>query len=408
MPATDVHVSEVSMPGSIDPSGSPRPRWVGVGQSALRDAFTAGSEATVHALQGDEPKLVIVFCSQAYNLPDLIRGVRESAPGVPLVGCSTAGEISTGGPSDSTVVVAALGGPGFRVSTACASDVRGRLRDAGAEVAACIGGVEGSAHRVLLMLTDGLSGDQDEVVRGAYSVVGAAVPLVGGCAGDDMNMKRTFQFCGSEVLQAGIVAVAIGSDAPIGVGVSHGWRKVGEPMVVTRSAENQVYLLDDRPALDVYLERFNAPDDVCTDAEAFTRFALTHPLGLSRRSGEEVRFIRGADFEERSIACIAQVPQGGVTWIMEGDGKSVIEATDSACAGALAMLENGHPIGFLAFDCIARREVLGAEGIKREVSRIGDSAGGAPVAGFYTLGEIARTHGVSGFHNQTLVILALS
>ena len=35
-------------------------------------------------------------------------------------------------------------------------------------------------------------------------------------------------------------------------------------------------------------------------------------------------------------------------------------------------------------------------------------AGGAPVAGFYTYGEIARTRGIRGFHNQTLVVLALS
>lgn len=33
--------------------------------------------------------------------------------------------------------------------------------------------------------------------------------------------------------------------------------------------------------------------------------------------------------------------------------------------------------------------------------------GGAPVAGFYTYGEIARTSGTSGFHNQTLVVLAV-
>ena len=33
---------------------------------------------------------------------------------------------------------------------------------------------------------------------------------------------------------------------------------------------------------------------------------------------------------------------------------------------------------------------------------------GSPVAGFYTYGEIARTRGVSGFHNQTLVVLALA
>jgi len=50
--------------------------------------------------------------------------------------------------------------------------------------------------------------------------------------------------------------------------------------------------------------------------------------------------------------------------------------------------------------------VLGDEGIRNEVRRIGLHSAGAPVAGFYTYGEIARTRGVGGFHNQTLVVLA--
>ncbi len=45
-------------------------------------------------------------------------------------------------------------------------------------------------------------------------------------------------------------------------------------------------------------------------------------------------------------------------------------------------------------------------GIREEVARITSFSRGAPVAGFYTYGEIARTHGVNGFHNQTLVVLA--
>ncbi|HEX9969878.1 MAG TPA: FIST C-terminal domain-containing protein, partial [Acidimicrobiales bacterium] len=71
-------------------------------------------------------------------------------------------------------------------------------------------------------------------------------------------------------------------------------------------------------------------------------------------------------------------------------------------------LEGHRPLGVLAFDCIARRGVLGEHGIQNEVDRIAEHAQGAPVAGFYTYGEIARTHGMSGFHNQTLVVLALS
>jgi hypothetical protein len=140
----------------------------------------------------------------------------------------------------------------------------------------------------------------------------------------------------------------------------------------------------------------------------FTRFALTHPLGLNRRSGEEVRFIADADFAERSLRCIAQVPQGGLAWIMEGDEDSVLAATDAACGDALDSLTGQPAIGVLAFDCIARRGVLGEAGIGREVRRIAAAVAGAPVAGFYTYGEIARTRGTGGFHNQTLVVLAMA
>jgi hypothetical protein len=34
-------------------------------------------------------------------------------------------------------------------------------------------------------------------------------------------------------------------------------------------------------------------------------------------------------------------------------------------------------------------------------------APGAPLAGFYTYGEIARVRGARGFHNQTLVVLSI-
>jgi hypothetical protein len=178
---------------------------------------------------------------------------------------------------------------------------------------------------------------------------------------------------------------------------------------VTKSGANRVLLLDDEAALDVYLNRLDAPAAAREDPSSFTRFALTHPLGLDRRIGEEqVRFIAEADFDERSLVCIAEVPQGGITWLMEGDEDSVLDASDAACRDALAQLEGRAPLGVIAFDCIARRGVLGEGGIEREVARIAEHAAGAPVAGFYTYGEIARTRGIRGFHNQTLVVLAVS
>jgi hypothetical protein len=221
-------------------------------------------------------------------------------------------------------------------------------------------------------------------------------------------MERTFQLYGDRVLSDAVVAAAISSDAPLGIGVRHGWRRVGEPMLVTESEHNRVQAIDDRPALDVYFERLDVPEEARTDLANFTAFASTHPLGLASRSEEQhVRFVSGADFDDRSLVCIAEVPKGGLVWAMEGDSASVLEATDGACEDALADLDGKKPLGLIAFDCIARRGVLG-DGIDSEISRIAEKGEGAPVAGFYTYGEIARTHGVSGFHNQTLVVLALS
>jgi hypothetical protein len=383
-------------------------RWIGVGASSDPDSRQAGCDAATGALRSADPRLLVVFASPAHDLAAMLAGVRSVAPAVPLIGCSTSGEIATEGPNDRSVVVTALGGSGFSVATSAARSASSDLRRAGADAAACAESGSASEHQVLLLLTDGLGGDQQEVVRGAYDVVGASVRLVGGCAGDDLAMQKTFQFFDDEVLEDSVIAASINSDARLGIGVQHGWARVGAPFLVTASSGSRVIALDDRPALDVYLERLDAPADAHTDPAAFTRFALTHPFGLSRRSGEEVRFIAGANFDDRSIACIAEVPQGGLAWIMEGDADSVLDATAAACSQAVEGLSGRAPIGFLAFDCIARRGVLGDEGIRREVAQIASYSQGAPVAGFYTYGEIARTQGVTGFHNQTLVVLALS
>lgn len=380
-------------------------RWFGVGASAAVDAATAGAEATTQALQGPDPKLTIVFCSPRLDLEAAVGAISALTPGVPMIGCTTAGEISTGHAADASVTVTVLGGT-FSATTACAREASHDLFEAGAVAAGAATDLEASEHRVLLLLTDGLAGNQQEVVRGAYAQVGAGVPLVGGCAGDDSEMVKTLQVFDGQVCEDSVVAAAIGSDAPIGIGVRHGWRPVGEPMLVSRSDETSVFELDGAPAVDVYLERAGASPAIKHDPAAFTDFAMTHPLGLRRRTTEEVRFIAGSDGD--SLTSIAEIPQGSLVWLMEGDRESVLAGTAASCEQALEGLGTNEPIGMLMFDCIARRNVLGPTGVSAEMAAIGAALPSVPTAGFYTYGEIARTHGVRGFHNQTLVTLALS
>lgn len=386
-------------------------RAAAVGASNLPDAAAASAAAVGEALEGlsrhaAPPRLLVLYASSSYDPDGIAEGIAAAAGDVPLVGCTTAGEIATAGPGERGVVVVALGGEGMSAAVGMGDAADGGLRRAGATAARCLDSVEPRTHRVVLLLSDGLSGDQQEVVRGAYEQVGAAVPLVGGCAGDDLRMDRTHQFLGSRVLQGAVLGAAISSDAPIGIGVSHGWRPVGQPMTVTQSDGVVVWTLDDEPALDVYLDRLDAPEEVRNDGEAFTAFAATRPLGMRRRGRDEIRFVATADFDQRSITCFAGVPQGGECSIMAGDSTSVLDATDAAVAEALAHLGGAQPAGVLVFDCIARKGVLG-QGVVDEVERIAGAVDGAPVAGFYTYGEIARTSGSSGFHNQTLVVMAV-
>ncbi len=349
-------------------AGMSEERWMGVGRSAERDSRRSAAEAARTALSGPEPKLLILF-----------------------------GAIDH------------IGGPGFAVSTAVAEHVSGRQREAGAELAQSVKRVADKPYRVLLLLTDGLVRDQEAILRGCYGVLGAAIPLVGGAAADGWRMTGVYLLGDDRPLQDAVVAAAIGSDAPISVAVRHGWCKVGEPMIVTSSGNGRVYTLDDRPALDAFLDRLGAPPEAYTDAAAFTRFALPRPLGVQQRSGVEARNLSTeVDLEGRSIGGGSAIDHGGLTWAMTGDEESLLDAVDAACHDALAGLSGRTPVGMLTLSCAALRAVLGEEGIVREGERLEKWADGAPFAGFYTYGEIARIRGIDGFHNQTLVVLALS
>jgi hypothetical protein len=379
-----------------------RCRWAVVGRSAQVDAATAGREAAREALAGNAGAgLLIVFASSAYDPHALIAAVAAVAGDTPVVGCSAAGEIdATGaGASTSSVVVLALGGDGFSFS-ATAVSAAPDPRAAGARAAACLGDVADRDHRVLLLLTDGPPDRQPGVVRGAYSVAGAGVPLVGGLAGHRVFGARPSLFHDGAVLQDAVLGVAIGSDAPLGVGARHGWHPTGEPMLVTRAAPGRVVELDGRPAAEVYRERLGGGGPQPVDV------TLAHPLGVQRRIGEaHVHWVGDDDAPDGSLD--SAVPAGAMVWLMESDVGDVTDATDAACREALDALGDEPALALIAFDCNARLLFLG-DAAADEVARIGRHADGAALAGLYTFGEIARTRGSAGFHEQTLVVLAVA
>jgi len=390
--------------GRVNPA---RRRAVRVGHSWGTAARAAGVEATLDALQLADPRLLVVFASFGYDLPDLLEGVGSVAGDVPVIGCSTAGEIGPGPALSRGVVVICLGGA-FTVATTDAAGLRDRPREVGESIARGLLPLPDTRYRVTLMLTDSLAGDQQEMIRGAYGVLGATIPLVGGGAGDDMRLESSYQFHNGRILQEAVVAATIGSDDPIGLAARHGWERSGDAMVVTGSAGNHVHTFDDRPALDVYLRRHAAPPGLEADQQKFMEFALTRPLTVARRSEPAVRHVLGCDPASRTLICAGSIPRGAAAWLASGGVESTLAATDDACADAIGQLGEVPLLALLVFDCVGRRAVLGDEGTLTERRFMTDRAGPAPLAGFYSYGEIARTKGVVGYHNQTVLAVALS
>jgi hypothetical protein len=310
----------------------------------------------------------------------------------------------------------------YRFGVAAMDGLRADAFEVGRSVARAAreaAGPQASAHAALLLLADGLVGDQQALLNGIHRVAGAAVPVVGGAAGDDRRMLETFVFCGDRVLADAVVAVWINSDQPLNVVTGHGWRPVGLPLLVTRVEGPVVHEIAGRPAREVYEEHLRyggATDDSADDPAVAAVDSVeepldgrkmrarraTHALALIEPSGAQL--IRSAYLApDGVIRTFTPLPPYAAVQIVSGLQDDLLDASDGVVGRLFTDREPGL---LLAFSCLSRLEVLG-EPSREEPARIQAAAGAVPTFGFYTYGEFARTTTVAGFHNATIAAIAL-
>jgi hypothetical protein len=368
----------------------------------------AQAVAAAVALDRSPWALGLIFASSPETLAEAGVQLRAQLPSLKVAGCTAAGIVNRQTRVGAAVQITLLGGPGIVASVAVASLDSLGSREAGQRAGHAVSQLPAMHHAqtALILLADGLAGDTNHIVRGAYEVAGATVPIVGGCAGDDLAMAATYQLAGDQLVTRSVVGVALSSSGPLGMGVRHGWNPVGSPMTVTAADGTSILSLDDRPALDAYLEALGSPETGQTRAE-LAQFCQTRPLGLESRGGHHVRFVRGADVERRSVEFLVAIGEGELVTLMQGGSDTVVAAAGSAVEDAVAQLD-GPPLGIVAFDCVACRGVIGDDQLNREIDAVSRHLpDGAALAGLYTYGEIARRGGGLGFHNQTMVVLAI-
>jgi len=381
----------------------------GDGDRAMASITAASAAEAVAACSGIEPgpwAVALVFAASPSLLAETGEGLQAVLAGIEVAGCTSAGIVNRRTWVEAPVQVTLLGGPGIRAAVSVGQLDVADSRAAGQAAAQAVQALDPApAHAALVLLADGLTGDTNHIVRGAYEVAGALVPIVGGCAGDNLEMSATWQLAGNRLVTRSVVGVALGSSAPLGVGVRHGWSPIGSPMTVTAAEGNSILTLDDRPALDAYLDALGVTEGAV--GADLARFSQTRPLGLESRGGHQVRFIRGTDPERRSMEFLVAIGEGELVTLMQGGADTVVAAAGSAVDDALAQL-TGDPLGVVAFDCVACRGVIGDGELACETATVAAQLPpAATLSGLYTYGEIARRGGALGFHNQTMVVLAV-
>jgi hypothetical protein len=378
-----------------------RDRLAGAGAAVgVRAPFEAVQRA-VEAL-GQDPGLVLIFPTGVLDPQEVATQAQAAAGDARVAGMTGTGAITRRGAIESGCSAVAFGSSlPVGVGTSTSSDPRAAGRSAAAQ--ALFGVNLDGSHAALLLFVDSESGDQAEIVAGAYEIAGGRIPLAGGAAGGQARA----QFADGEALSGSVVAVALVSQTPIGVGIAHGCVRRGAPSLVTRSRGPVVLQLDGRPAETVYLEKLGMGDVPLSDAD-FEAIAMAHPLAQPELRGDvRPRYVRGRALGG-GLVCATSIEANAPVDVCEHEPGAIVRSATAAVDEALRQL-SGPAEAVLLFDCAARSAWFGNPLAAREVESIISSFGDpAPaLAGVYTRGEIGRIRGAKGDRNYSLVVVAV-
>lgn len=379
-----------------------------VAQTSLVGA-PAGHELARSILDslGASPDALIVFATPDQDHRELLSALQRECRSGAIIGCTSAGEFSSGTAGVGMTCVAALQSDEMRFTATLGRGLRADRKAAAGAMVGAFHGLETHEYpnRAALVLTDALAGFADDLVETLTLLTGGVYRFFGGGAGDDARFQETYVFHGTDVHADAAVALEILSRKPIGVGVRHGWTPNETRFRVTESEGMSLRSLNAEPAVAAF-DTHAAATGQTFDHAAPIPFFLHNVLGVESSDGFRLR-VPLAVADDGSIACAADVPPGAASCIMSTSATDASDAAAAATRSAIEQLQGNPAAGAFFFDCVATRLRLGAE-FGKELEAVQRELGPVPFAGFNTYGQIAQAEGqFNGFHNCTAVVCVI-
>lgn len=395
---------------------------VGVGQS--KDP----KEAVRTAMQKTKnPSLTVVFASSNLDPNEVYNSIKEEVGNSHIIGGTTAGEFSSAvdKPMADSVAVMTIESPYLKAGIGVGNNLAENPFECGKEavdkaytslknnptVSALISVTFMNKHGLDILkmnpflnvvIPDGMTGQEENFLRGIISEVGSRVPIVGGSTGDDLKFEKTYQFADGVYSNTGVVAT-LSSALKVGVGYGHPYFPTKKGAAITKSEGRTVYELDNRPAVDVMKELLEVDE---LTPELFAQ----KPMGVKSPDifGEyTIKSVMCAN-DDGSITFYAEASEGNYLVVMDTNKDYAIESFKNALKNAIINAGAPKKIGaIIVFNCILRHLLKERLDIN-DIDIIKDIVGDVPVIGFNTYGEQGNTLGCSiGHYNQTSTILVI-
>ena len=362
---------------------------------------TGWSLQNQQTIQGKAQLVIIFAATEILKENSFFEEVKAMYPEAHLFGCSTAGEICGTSVLDDTLVATAIlfekteiMGAKLDLSATANSFEAGRMLSQSIKR-------EDLCH--VFVLSDGLSVNGSELVKGLANNLPEGVTITGGLAGNGDRFEETYVFWDHLPSKNTLAILGLyGNHLKVGYGSMGGWDPFGPERVITKSKENLLYELDGQCALDIYKKYLG--DHACGLPAA----GLLFPLSIRTKTGETgiVRTILAVNEKEKSMTFAGDIPLGAFARFMKANFERLIDGASGAAIRSRDGLGERSPELAILISCVGRKLVL-KQRVEEEVEAARDALGGVPaLTGFYSYGEISpfMSGEASALHNQTMTI----
>ncbi|MDH5426805.1 MAG: FIST C-terminal domain-containing protein [Nitrospirota bacterium] len=355
-------------------------------------------------VQDPQQSLVILFGASSFlESPARVQEVCQTFSGIPIIGCSTSGEVFGSEIKDESLVGGILQFERTTVQTTTIPiSESSQSFQVGQQLATELMRPD---LRGVLVLSDGLTVNGSELIRGMNEVLPESVVITGGLAGDGDRFKQTWVLRNNTPTGGFVTAVGFyGDHIRLGHGSKGGWDYLGPERRVTRSKDNVLYELDGKPALELYKEYLGER------ASGLPATALLFPLALKQEeTGDDylVRTILAVDETDQSMTFAGNIPQDSLVQLMRGNFDRLITGASEA-----ALQTNSKDVQntlAIAITCVGRRLVLGERAEEEIEATLEVFPQGTQQIGFYSYGELSPyANGRCNLHNQTMTVTTIS